>query len=73
VAASILPSDLREDPAVDMDSEWWDRPTYEPCSRRRSGLLGDTEYDSAVVPYPQQVLYWVPPPLEEEEAEEVPL
>jgi hypothetical protein len=38
------------------------------------GLLGDAEYDYVEVPYPQQwVPYWVTPPLEEEEAEEVAL
>jgi hypothetical protein len=55
-----------------VDSEWWDRPAYEPCLRRRSGQLGNAEYDYAVDPYPQQqVPYWVLPPPEEEEAEEV--
>jgi hypothetical protein len=43
---------LREDHAFDMDSEWWDRPAYEPCPRRRSGLLGDAEYDYNADPYP---------------------
>jgi hypothetical protein len=42
---AILPPDLRDDPAFDMDSEWWDHPTDEPCPRRRSGILGDVEYD----------------------------
>jgi hypothetical protein len=51
---AILPPDLRDDPAFDMDSEWWDHPAYEPCLRRRSGLLSHAEYDYAVVPYPQQ-------------------
>jgi hypothetical protein len=61
------------DPAFDKDSEWWDRLTYEPCPRRRSGLLGDAEYDYAADPQPQQqVPYWVPPPPEaEEEKDEV--
>jgi hypothetical protein len=68
---AILPSDLREHPAFDMDSKWWDRPAYEPCPRHRSGLLGDAEYDYVVAPYPQQqVPYWEPPPPEEEEEEE---
>jgi hypothetical protein len=54
-----------------MDSEWWDYPAYEPCPRRRSGLLGDEEYDySADVNASQQVPWALPPP-EEEEAEEV--
>jgi hypothetical protein len=48
---AILPPDLREDPAFTMDSKWWDRPAYEPCPRRRSGLLSDAEYDYAAVPY----------------------
>jgi hypothetical protein len=39
--------------------------------RRQSGLLDDTEYDYAAQVYPQQqVLYWVPPPLEEEKDED---
>jgi hypothetical protein len=51
-----------------MDSELWDRPAYEPCSRRRSGLIGDAEYDYDADLYPQeQVPHWVPPPPEEEE------
>jgi hypothetical protein len=53
---AILPPDLRDDPAFDMDSEWWDRLAYEPCLRRRSGLLGDAEYDYDADPYPQQQL-----------------
>jgi hypothetical protein len=54
-----------------MDSEWWDRPAYDPCPRRRSGLLGDIEYDYDVDPYPQQqVPHWVPPSPEEDEEEE---
>jgi hypothetical protein len=65
---AILPPDLREHPAFDMDSESWDRPAYEPCPRRQSGLLGDAEYDYDADPYPQeQVPHWVPPPPEEEE------
>jgi hypothetical protein len=36
-----------------MDSEWWDRLAYEPCPRRRSGLLGDAEYDYNTDLYPQ--------------------
>jgi hypothetical protein len=37
------------------------------------GLLGDADYDYAVVPYlQQQVPYWEPPP-EEEEAQPAPL
>jgi hypothetical protein len=68
---AILLLDLRDDPAFDMDSEWWDRPAYEPCPRCRSGLLGDVEYDYDTDPYPQQqVPHWVPPPLEEDEEEE---
>jgi hypothetical protein len=67
---SILPSDLREYLAFAMDSEWWYCPAYEPGPRRRSGLLGDAEYDYAAVPYPQQQV--LPPP-EEDEAKEVPL
>jgi hypothetical protein len=51
---AILPPDLRDDPAFDMDSKWWDRPAYEPCPRRRSSLLGDAEYDYDTDPYPQQ-------------------
>jgi hypothetical protein len=42
---AILPQDLQEDPTFVMDSEWWDRPAYEPCMRHHSGLLGDEEYD----------------------------
>jgi hypothetical protein len=58
-------------PAFSVDSEWWDRPAYESCPRRRSGQLGNAEYDYAADPYPQQqVPYWVLPPPEEEEAEE---
>jgi hypothetical protein len=49
---AILPPDLRDDPAFDMDSEWWDCPAYEPCPRRRSGLLGDAEYYYDTDPYP---------------------
>jgi hypothetical protein len=68
---AILSPDLREDHAFDMDSEWWDHPSYEPCLSRRSGLLSDVEYDYDVVPYPQeQVPYWEPPPEEEGEEEE---
>jgi hypothetical protein len=70
---AILPLDLREDPAFAMDSEWWDRPAYDPCPRRRSGLLGDEEYDYAADIYPPQQVPWAPPPPEEEEAEEVAL
>jgi hypothetical protein len=67
----ILPLDLRDDPAFDMDSEWWDRPAYEPCLRRRLGLLLDTEYDYDADPYlQQQVPHWVPLPPEEDEEEE---
>jgi hypothetical protein len=67
---AILPPDLREDPAFAMDSEWRDCPAYEPCPRCRPGLLGDTEYDYVAEVYPQQqVSYWVPLLLEEEEAE----
>jgi hypothetical protein len=51
---AIVPPDLREDPAFAMDSEWWDRPAYEPCPRRRSGLLSNAEYDYAAKVYPQQ-------------------
>jgi hypothetical protein len=44
---------------------------YEPYQRRRSGLLGDAEYDYAAEVYPQQLVpYLVPPPPEVEEAEE---
>jgi hypothetical protein len=50
---AILPPDLREDPTITMDSAWWDHPAYDPCLRRRLGLLGDTEYYAAEV-YPQQ-------------------
>jgi hypothetical protein len=28
-----------------MDSEWWDKPAYEACTRLRSGILGDDEYE----------------------------
>jgi hypothetical protein len=50
-----------------MDSEWWDRPAYEPCLRHRSGLLGDVEYEYVVEVYsPQHVPNWVPPPPPEE-------
>jgi hypothetical protein len=58
-----------------MDSEWWDHPAYKPCLRRRSGLLGDAEYDYNADPYPQQLLlpHWVPPLPEEDEEEEVPV
>jgi hypothetical protein len=60
---AILPPNLREDPVFAMDSEWWDCPAYEPCLRRRSGLLGNAEYDYASEVYPQQqVPYWVPSP-----------
>jgi hypothetical protein len=65
---------LREDTAFTLDSEWWDRPTYEPYPRRRSGLLGDAKYDYAAEVYPQQLdPYWVSSPPEEEEAEEMAL
>jgi hypothetical protein len=54
-----------------MDSKWWDRPAYESCLRRQSGLLGDAEYSYDADPYQQQqVPHWVPPPPEEEEEEE---
>jgi hypothetical protein len=53
---AILPPDLWDDPAFDMDSEWWGRPAYEPCPRRRSGLLGDAEYDYDTDPYPAAAL-----------------
>jgi hypothetical protein len=36
---------LLQDLAFAMDSKWWDMRTYELCQRRRSGLLGDEEYD----------------------------
>jgi hypothetical protein len=66
---AILPPDLCEDSAFAMDFEWWVYPTYEPCPRHRSSLLGDEEYDyGATVNTPQQVPR-APP--EEEEAEEV--
>jgi hypothetical protein len=51
-------TDLCEDSAFAMDSEWWDRPAYEPYPRRRLGLIGDAEYDyTAKVYLPQQVPY----------------
>jgi hypothetical protein len=49
-----------------MDSQWWDRPAHESCSRRRSGLLGDEEYNYDVPQHTQ----WPPPPSLQEEAEE---
>jgi hypothetical protein len=56
-----------------MYSEWWDCPSYEPCPRRRSGLLGDAEYDYDADPHPQQLPYWVPPLPEEDDEEEAPV
>jgi hypothetical protein len=47
----MLPPDLRENPTFNMDSEWWDRPTYKPCPRRRPRLLDDEEYDYAAKVY----------------------
>jgi hypothetical protein len=64
-------SNLRDDPAFDMDSECWEHPANEPCPRRRSGLLDDAEYDYDADPYPQQqVPHWVPSPPEEDNDEE---
>jgi hypothetical protein len=71
---AILTPDLHEDPTFARVSEWWDHPTYEPYSRHRSGLLSDEESDYAAEVYPpQQVPYWVPPPSEVEDSEEVAL
>jgi hypothetical protein len=65
---AILPPDLHEDPTFTMDSEWWDRPAYEPFPRRRSRLLDDEEYDYTAEVYLPQHVPWAPPPPEEEEA-----
>jgi hypothetical protein len=68
---AILPPDLHEDLTFIVESEWWDRPTYKPCLRRRSSLLSDEEYDySLLVNAPQQVS-WAPPAPEEEESKEM--
>jgi hypothetical protein len=53
-----------------VDSEWWDQPAYESCPRRRSGLLGDEEYDYGVPGNAPQQVPWAPP-LGKEEADEV--
>jgi hypothetical protein len=50
---AILLPDLHKDSAFATDSEWWDRPAYEPCPRRRSGLLGDAQYDYDADPHSQ--------------------
>jgi hypothetical protein len=64
-----------------MDSTWWDRPAYDPCLRRCSGLLCVDEYGGPPkapqqVPWqPQQeeemevsVEEYMPPTISEEEA-----
>jgi hypothetical protein len=51
---AILSTDLCEDLAFTMDSEWWDRPANEPYPRHRFGLLSDAQYDYAAKVYPLQ-------------------
>jgi hypothetical protein len=56
---AILPQDPRQDPAFAMDFEWRDRPAYEPCPRRRSGLRDEEEYDyDATADAPPQHVPW---------------
>jgi hypothetical protein len=69
-AGPSSPQDLRQDPAFSIDSEWWDRPAYESCSRRCSGLLGNNKYNYDMPVDAPQHMAWSPSPPREEEAKE---
>jgi hypothetical protein len=53
-----------------MDSEWWDKPAYEACTRIRSGILDDDKYEYDVHVGAQEPAMWAPPPQEREAKEE---